>query len=265
MQTMNNKFLMQDGASYISKCINKHIVQNLDHKKTNLLFNRFQGGLFAAYQTHKPQQVLWPISEYSQEVHDFINEYHNETNIWLLMDAILSSDQDINSFFNRNSNIKIICPASRSNEYKNILATFDKMYDDKVFYNMKLNRNNKILTILSADQSKNESIEKFVYPYSEEPIVAINNPSFQSPVNVGVALNNDLNNMLNEFSYVLDLDGNYILESSACDINYLDITNNDISKAISERLTIKNLDNLSDHSYNTFVVNNLISHIKGQS
>jgi len=260
---MNNKVLIQDGQSYINKCINKSLVQLMDHQKTQLLFHKFHGQLMHIYQTQKPAQVIWPISEYSQEIHDFINEYR-ECEVILLMDAVIDSDVDMTSFFNQCPNVKVIAPESRSSLYINCVATYDRCYDSYVFSFINHTKNNKTLAILSMDNDKNKILDPLIYPNANNPIVAINNPDFISPINIGIASPEHLSLMFNEYSAVIDLSGNYELECSACKINYIDY-HADIVEAYNNQIFTDPIEDLENKSYEYLVKTQILSLIKGQS
>lgn len=261
---MNNKVLIQDGKSYISKCINKFLIQLMDHQKTTLLFHRFNGQLMHVYQTHKPNQVIWPISEYSQEIHDFISEYR-ECEVLLLMDAILNSEVDMDSFFNQCPNVKVVAQESHSSPYINCVAKYDRHYDSDTYsFLNNSTRNNKTLAILSIDNEKNKILDPIIYPNTNNPIVAINNPDFVSPINVGIASPEHLSFMLNEYSSVIDLSNNYELECSACKINYIDYST-DIVEAYNNSIFTDPIENLENKSYEYLVKTRILSLIKGQS
>ena len=255
------QLLLHDASNILVKSINKYILQNLDYKKTKVALHPMHGKLFGVHQEQKIQQLIWPLSEYSQELHDFINEYP-ETKIFIIVDSLIDND-DLVSFLSNKSNIKII-DHTDSSKFPKAIATYNQMYDHQIFHNMNLQREDKTVVILSQDNKKNESLlDGVLYPHNtEQKIVVVNNHEFQSPVNVGLMDYTDLAFILNNFSKIVDLDQLFELEASACDIDYIDVSSNDIKEAISSNKTKTKITDLSEKTYDYFVKNSVIQHIE---
>ena len=98
-------------------------------------------------------------------------------------------------------------------------------------------------------------LDEIIYPNNkhDHKVVVVNNPEYDSPVNVGVFNYYDLAFILKTFDKVIDIDKIFQLESQACGIKYLDIGNEDILDTINNNKYSQDIDNLSEHTYNHFV------------
>ena len=126
------QLLLHDASNILVKSINKYILQNLDYKKTKVALHPMHGKLFGVHQEQKIQQLIWPLSEYSQELHDFINEYP-ETKIFIIVDSLIDND-DLVSFLSNKSISKLLIIPIVQNFQK--LSPYNQMYDHQIFYNM---------------------------------------------------------------------------------------------------------------------------------
>jgi hypothetical protein len=251
---MNKKILLHDANHNVSKGLNKYIAKYFQsHNKIEILFNKFHGNLFNIYQKLGIDFLVWHCSEYSQELHDFINEHQNNVKIILIIDQDIPN-QDLIYFLQR-SNIKFVTKTALNTSY-NSLCSFEHLYDHEIFYENTNNysKNNKILAILSQDNNKNTSLlTDVLYPTTDYPIVAMNNPSFISPVNLGVFNYIELSAILNMYSGILDIDGSYFLETQATNTEYYDIKNYSIKDAIAQKMFVKKINNLEEYTYYYFV------------
>ena len=247
---MRKTILLNDGMNSVCKSFNKAIIDNL-RDSCDIVFGKFHSRLFHTQQTTKPILTVWSTSEYTQEFHDYLMEYGNTVTIILVVDSIVNQPELIE--FLNNSNIKIVSDSRLGMKFKNTLGEYADLYEDSVFYNMRQERNDKTLAILSASDEKNEKLKQLIYPKTSDKIVALGNPRFDSPVNLGLFNNPDLARMFNQFSKVLDLSENYRLEAQACNIPYFSI-----DKDIPET----NIENLSEHTYKNFVEKNILPFIR---
>jgi hypothetical protein len=255
------KILLHNGNNNIIKAINKFLVKNLDTDKTQILFNSWHNQLCAVYQTHKPDIVFWCASEYSQEFQDFVTEYHSQVTIFLIVDVEIGQEA-LNNFLNTIDNIKIIKNAKFKTHYRNTIAEYDSLYDADIFFNQQLTRNDKTVVLLSPDNDRNHALlDTVLYPNNKHPIVVVNNPNFDSVVNLGLINYNDLAFIMNTYSNIIDLDNLFPLEASACEINSIDISNNDINDALDNHKIYPRISDLGDHTYEVFVQQKILPHI----
>lgn len=259
---MKNNILLHDGQNNVIKGINKYLLKELSVlEDTNIIFNRTHGSLFSIYQQIKPEVIFLQVSEYTQETQDFIAEYNGQTKINLLVDVPIQNDQ-LNNFLNK-TKVQIIKNKDITTSYVNTVASYGNMYDDEIFFCTNKDRNTKIVTILSKDNERNNILNEFIYPNTKYPIVVLNNPSFRSPVNLGLFNYFDLSMILNTFSGVIDIDGYFDLEAQACDINSYRCDDRESLLDALENNTFKQKQkDLSSFTYKNFVTQHLISHFR---
>lgn len=258
---MNKKILLHDANHNVAKGLNKYIIKYFQSANNiDILFNKFHGHLFSTHQKFKIHTLIWHCSEYSQEFHDFVNEYQNRVNIILVIDQDISN-QELVSFLQK-SNIGIITKKGLLTNY-NSIGSFENLYDHEIFYEKTHNiRNNKILAILSNNEKNNNLLTDIVYPKTNYPIVVMNNPNFISQVNLGIFNYIELSDILNMYSYILDIDGSYLLEAQATNTKYYDINNYSIIDAIDKNLLVTPINNLEEYTYKNFVSKYIIPHIE---
>ena len=249
-----------DGVNNIVKAINKYLIRSLSQdKNSQMIFASLHGKLFSMYNQHKPNYLIWPVSEYTQELQDFITEYPVGIKIILIVDVAIPQDE-LNAFLNSRNNIAIVLNSNISTEYRNTISKYGRMYDDEVYHASDIDRNDKIVTLLSTDNDKNHRmLDEIIYPKNkhDHKIVVLNNPQYESPVNLGTFNYHDLAAILNRFDKVIDIDKNFQLESQACGIKYLDIDDENIIDAIDNNKYCKDVDDLSQYTYNNFVLKHL--------
>lgn len=247
---MRKTILLHDGRNSVCKSINKAIIDNLSDS-CDIAFNKFHNRLFHAQQTANPSLTVWSASEYTQEFHDYVVEYNSKVTIILIVDVMINQPELIE--FLNNSNVQMIVDTKFGIKFKNTIAEYSNLYEDSIFYDMQQTRNDKTLAILSPDNEQNQKLTKLIYPFTSDKIVAVGNPQFDSPVNLGIFNHPDLAAMLNKFSKVLDLSEQYKLESQACNIPYYKIDQNNPEDKI---------ENLSEYTYKNFVENNILPFIR---
>lgn len=252
------KILLHNGNNNIVKAINKFLVKNLDSDKTNILFNSWHGQLFNVYQKHKPDIMLWPSSEYTQEFHDFVTDHHTDIKIFLIVDVPITQPE-VNLFIN-NTSVKIIKNKNYTFSYINTVAEYGSLYDHEIFMDQQLQRNNKIIAILSSNNEKNHQLlDDVIYP-NQYPVVVVNNPEFKSVVNLGVINYNDLAFIMNTYTQIIDIDNLFALEASACNIQNIDISDKNVANAIDNKIIKTPIANLDAHTYDRFVTQHIIPH-----
>jgi hypothetical protein len=228
---------------------------------TDVLFGKFHGKLFSTYQKHRFSNLVWHISEYTQEFHDFVRDHDDSVKIYLVVDGLV--DDKFVEHIN-NTNINVVLKKNIDSKYKNTVCLFDNLYDHTIFFDTGPERNNKIVVLLSKNNEKNiELLSDIIYPKTNRQIVVMNNPEYESEVNVGVFNYPDLANILSLYSGVIDLDQNYLLESQASGINHYDIVNYSIIDAIDNIRLTEKISNIETKTYKYFIDKYLIPHIMG--
>ena len=148
------KIASHDGANNIVKAINKYLMKNLSTTKNiQMLFASLHGRLFSMYDQHKPDYLLWPVSEYTQELQDFITEYAVGIKIILIIDVVIPQEE-LNTFLNSRNNVVMIVDDNLATEYRNTILSYGRMYDDEVYQKSDFKRNDKIIALLSSDNDK---------------------------------------------------------------------------------------------------------------
>jgi len=253
-----------DGVNNVIKAINKYLIKNISTEKdTHLLFTSLHGKLFAMYDQHKPDFLLWPVSEYTQELQDFITEYNSNIKIVLIVDVVIPQEE-LNTFLNSRNNVAMIVSNDIATKYRNTILNYGRMYDDEVYHASELERNDKIVALLSTDNDKNHRmLDEIIYPNNkhDHKIVVLNNPEFESPVNLGIFNYHDLSIILKTFKGVLDIDKTFQLEAQVCGIKYFDIDDGNILDAIDNDRCCANIDDISNHTYSHFVQHDLLPHL----
>ena len=257
--TTTQKILLHNTHHNTYRCMCKNI---LAHKPDEwaVEIQPVHKNLFALYQNVRPDIVFLPVAEYTQEFHDFINEYHQNTSIFLLIDRPVNHGELCR--FWKNTNTKMIVDSQHAQQYidyRHLL--FDRLYDHEVFNNQKRPRNDKIAVILSSGSSANEFLHDWLYPQNTQSnLVLFNNPEFKHPQNIGIFNGPDLNVLLNTFAGLIDIDNQFGLEAKACDIPNIDHGRIEHINNITEYPLKETYDsvNLTEASYQYFVQNHLI-------
>ncbi len=257
---MKKTILINDARSNAAKSINKYLLEEFGlDENYDVLFNVFHQKLYHVHQTKKPDIVVWAISEYTQEIHDYIVEFSSTVKIILLVDTPITQN-DLIQFLNQ-SNVNIILDTNTKYEFTNPIATYSKLYEDSLFFDQKKDKNNKTLILLSKDNDKN--LEVINLPKEIEQVcnvVAIGNPDYESNINLGLFNYAELGDILSNFSTVVDIDNNYNLECQACGVP---------SALIDEDFDITNIttfnpeiEDIEKYTYKNFVTNNIIPFIR---
>lgn len=258
---MKKTILFHDASNTVAKNINNLIIQDI-YNKANVIRHKTHGQLFAIYQKAKPQIVFLTASEYTQETHNFILDHVGDCQIYLIIDIDVNN-ADLMTFWDKTP-IKRIVNKEISQQLSNSSIAFGKMYNPNMFFDQKLQRNNKIAVILSNNTKDNESVYDITYPnkVEDKSIIVLNNAEFESPVNLGIFNGADFAMILNTFDALIDISGDFALEAQACNIKYYNIDNQTPKQAI-ENKAFKNLDaNLSDCTYEKFVEEKLLPDIR---
>jgi hypothetical protein len=226
--------------------------------KLELANANIHGNLLDVYYQLRSNIVILPASEYTQEFHDFITEYHKQTKVIIFINTNIKNTQ-IFQFWKECS---VLCVGRR--EYfgdhydeTNCLA-YDSLYDHNTYSYTNQNRNNKIAVLLSQDDTKSAvTIGSLLYPETNEKLVLFNSATYSHPQNVGFLNPADTCVVLNTYKSLIDLDDKFSLEAQICRIPNIS-TDGDILSNIQNSVTKKLYENIEEYSYDSFIVNHFL-------
>ena len=211
------------------------------------------GNLLEIYYQTKPEFVVLPANEYTQEFHDFISEYYKNTKIILFLNGHVDN-KDIFKFWN-DHNISIVGKSIYFIESNNteLWIKYDLLYDNTIYSRMNnTTRNNKVAVILSSDNTKNNSLlSSLLYPMSSERLVLFNSATYKHPQNVGILNPADTCVILNTYKSLVDIDDNFRLQAQVCGITNIS-TDGNLLNNIRENTTKEIIENADQLSYNNF-------------
>jgi hypothetical protein len=193
----------------------------------NIRLLNIHNNLYDTALSIKPQAIVFQMEEYTQEIHQFVNDPSiNITSIITIDDnpslyqKYVSIIQDL---FNKQAlGAKYIVPAEiyatlvSSGVAASKLIGYNRLYNDLIFRNENKTRNDKILCILDKDPACVDLVKQYLYPNTKHNIIMVNNPEIEYDQNVGLAFDEDMNKLLNECNGVLDLSGSYDAEIMVC-------------------------------------------------
>lgn len=209
--------------------------------------------IFDNFSKLKPDIVILPIYEYTQEFHTFVDMLKEKTEIIIFFGDVIHND--LIEYCSVN-NIKTIRQHDMDTE--NIIS-YRYLYDDKLYVNLNSERNDKVLTILSHDNTINHTaLDNILYPNTKIKMALINNPEFKHNQNVGVANSRDLVLLMNKFDSLVDLTQSYTIEAQACGIKNIKIDDN-LIKNIESMTLIDSIDSIENYSVLKFVSNKLLT------
>lgn len=237
------------------------IVHNLyDHQHSlQIMLHNVNRHLFDIYNKYKPDIVMFPASDYSQEMHDFISEYSRNVKIIVIVNLKLDNP-DLLKFLDDHS-VWLI------GQKNNIIAektpgrslVYDSLYNDKIYsyFNHKI-RNNKIAVILSDNDDNNiKFLVDILYPKTKEKLCLFNSHTFKHPQNVGYLSPSDTNLVLNTFSKLIDITNSYSIEAQICKIENIELSDNLLGN-INNSIIKPNIENTDTLSYSYFITNQLL-------
>lgn len=240
---------LSDENSY--KSFIRSLIKNNNDENLQLIGNSLHNVLFDTHHKTKPDIFILPSNEYTQEFHDYITEYHNNTKIFIFANNLVVNTKIIN-FWN-SANITVISKAEWFPEQSpEKCLSYESLYDDDIYKNLNKPRNNKIAVYLSSDDEKNNSLlYEVLYPKTNLPLVLFNSPTFKNNQNVGMLTSEDSCRVLNTFSKLIDIDNRFYLEASACGIDILE--NGENIKEIINNNILKQIKPYENKSYSSFV------------
>jgi len=217
-----------------------------------LMSTNVHGNLLEIYYQTKPEFVILPVNEYTQEFHDFIVEYHKNTKIVLY----LNSNTDNNGIFKfwNDHNVTLIGRSSYFTEDNDVglWIKYDALYDDTIYNRTDSSRNDKIAVILSSNDTKSALLlGSLLYPMSLEKLVLFNSATYKHAQNVGVLNPADTCVIFNTYKALIDIDDNFKLEAQICGIDNLS-TEGDLLANIKENNRKDTIENANKLSYTNF-------------
>jgi len=254
---MKNKILIHVAKEneYISFIQNLNPIISDDNE---IIALSVHGNLFELFYAHKPNIVILPANEYTQEFHDFINEHNKSCKIIIFVNVNIPDEQLIEYW-----NINKIILAGKKQCLITVLENpllYSKLYDSNIFYRIDPNkpRNDKIAVMLSENNQKNiDIIGPMLYPYSNEKLVLFNSPTFNPAQNVGMLNQYDACLILNTYMCLIDLDDKYSIEAQVCGIDNIEIEN-DISSNIANKILKNTQYDLDTSSFKYYIQNQFL-------
>ena len=246
---MTKTLLLHHGGNNNYRCFCRNLLK-YQGNQYNINLQILHGNLFAVFNSIKPHVVFLPTAEYTQEFHDFITEYYQQTQIVLLIDREVNQEPLIKFWADTRTKL-VIDGKYVANYNKHTQISYQNLYDSDIFNNQMLERNGKIATLLSDNNDYNHNIlDNLLYPAnSKSTLVLFNNPTFKHPQNVGIFNAPDLNVIFNTFSYVIDMDDKFTVEAAICDIPSLDLAKiTDINNSLCYVNKPRNIQDSQQHS-----------------
>lgn len=229
----------------------KAVVKNASNDY-HLIGNSVHEVLFDTHHKVKPDIIVLPSNEYTQEFHDYITEYHRRVKIILFTNNLVINTKIID-FWNNTGSIIISKKEFYPEKQPQQLISYDNLYDDDIYKNLKQLRNDKIAVYLSNDDDKNHTIlDEILYPNSTIPLCLFNSISFKHEQNLGLLTPADSCKILNTYKALIDIDDRFSLEASACNINNLSTSGN-IKNNIAKNLFKSPVADAHARSYFSFV------------
>jgi hypothetical protein len=215
------KILVHSNGNRQYRSLIRHL-SLLQSESISVQISNLHNNIFDTTYVFKPDILLYPFIEYTQEIHNYVENYHNKHKIILYIDLIIENPNLVSYLSQTNCSFVV---KNNTTQFNSKALTFDYLYDDTIYYMIPdIIKNNKVAVSLSNDNTKNKTIlESYIYPNEcEYPIVLFNNPEFKHPQNIGIYNEQDLNYVLNTYSYFVDIDREFELETAATNTLWLD-------------------------------------------
>lgn len=188
--------------------------------------------LYDLYFSLQPKNIVCQLEEYSNELHGFAMDTSLKTNLPRILVTVDNNDIAQDKYVNvlrqiQGAKITLVIPHKLADYIKSIGLKFDaiayeNLYNNDVFFPMEMERNNKILCILSTDKKCLSKIEPLLYPNTSVSMVLVNNPEINVDQNIGLMFDSDMNLALNTYGAVIDLSNSYKAEIAVCGIKKYD-------------------------------------------
>jgi hypothetical protein len=217
-----------------------------------LIGNALHDVLFDTNHKIKPELVLLPSNEYTQEFHDYITEFHKTVKIILFTNNLVVNEKIID-FWNFTNTVVVSKKEWYPEKKPEKFISYDNLYDNEIYKNLEKPRNNKIAVYLSSDDQKNHDLlDKVLYPNSVAPLCLFNSISFKHSQNLGLLTPEDSCKILNTYRALIDIDNKFYLEATACGIDNLS-TSGDIQNIIDNNICKKTIEEANSKSYSNFI------------
>lgn len=246
------------GGSRLYRSIIRHL-----KKQTECLVAQMHDQVYDTIYTTKANIIIYPISEYTQEIHNYIvDEANKKVSLVLYIDRNIEQ-KELLDFLTKNTATKYIIPKNIGYNLDSRCLIHENMYDNHIYsqMNMQESRNNKVAVLMSSEDDRNhEYLDSQLFPYKNKyPIVLLNNPNFKHDQNIGICNEIDLNFILNKYSYLVDLDKEFFIEAKISNIPIVD-TSLSIQDSIDQMKFIPYVDTAIDCE--TFVKNQMIQFLE---
>ena len=232
----------------------------INNENLDLLGTSVHSNLFEIYQQNKPDVVILPIHEYTQEFNDFIVEHSRSTRIVLFFNLKIDN-KELVSFWDTN---KVLCCAQSdqlTRQPSDQSLFHGQLYDSQTYVYSVKSRNDKIAVLLSEDDIKNNTIiGPLLYPLSNMKLVLFNSATYSSAQNVGFLNPPDLCEVLNSYSCLIDIDDKYAIEARVCNIDNIDINGAIADNIVSKKIKSLNI-NIEECSYDYYIKNTFLPKI----
>jgi hypothetical protein len=202
---------------------------------------------------------MFPASDYSQEIHDFISEYSRSIKI-IVVANVKIDNQTILNFLNDNS---VWLVGKKNNIMSEKIPSkslfYDNLYNNKIYRQMNnKDRNAKIAVILSDNDDDNmKLLVNILYPKTKEKLCLFNSSTFKHPQNLGYLSQADINLVLNTFNKLIDLTNSYSIEAQICGIENIEVSDKLLDN-IHNSTTKPKIENTDTLSYSYFITNHLL-------
>lgn len=237
------------------------IVHNLYDHTDNLqiILANVNRNLFDIYNKSKPNVVMFPAGDYSQEIHDFISEYSRSVKIIVVANVKIDNPTILK--FLDDSSVWLVGKKNNIISEKNLNKSlfYDNLYNDKIYRRMNdKNRNDKIAVILSDNDDDNmKFLVNILYPKTKEKLCLFNSSTFKHPQNLGYLSQADINLVLNTFSKLIDITDSYSIEAQICGIENIEVSDS-LLENIHNSTTKPKIENTETLSYSYFIANHLL-------
>jgi hypothetical protein len=247
------KILVHVSDEYSYKSFLRSIYDNDDNLE--ILGASLHSNLFDVCYQAKPNILILPANEYTQEFHDFINENSNKLQIVLFINGKIENKQLIDFWYNKNI---LCCGKSEYIDHESIDKSliYNMLYDSSIFNCTDRERNDKVAVLLSVDDQINDSvIGNMLYPLSKEKLVLFNSSTYKKNQNVGFLTPIDMCEVFNTYKSLIDIDNKYAIEANVCGIENISIDDDDLIDNLSRKITKPYINNIEQSSYSYFIKN----------
>ena len=197
----------------IQSCNNK-FVNNLKTLKSDdfsILCEPINGNLYKIFYGWKFTHAIFMESLLSPEILQFTSEFFQDIKIFIY------HDKQVNLQIIEDYHIAAKQLVESSDKKINNAILLPKLYNDQLFNNKNLIKNNDIVCFMDNFNSIPENLAKYLLPNSNNlPIKLFNNININHPQNLGLLSELDKSMILNMSKNYLSLDGEYVQEAKKC-------------------------------------------------